>query len=455
MIEDERIEFMNSRDETHGRYVLYWMQASQRVRFNHALEYAAQRANASGLPVVVCFGLTDAFPEANLRHYTFMLEGLREVARDLEARRIRFVPRRGSPEKVVTEMAKDAALVVTDRGYLHIQKQWRRHVARHAPCQVVQVESDVVVPVETASNKEEYAARTIRPKIMKQVDRFLRPLGTTRVRKNSLGMRFDTLDLSHLDLDVDRSVGRVSAYIGGASEAKRLLDDFIRSKLDRCDAKRSDPSADFESHMSPYLHFGQISPVEIALRVKNARARGAAKDVFLEELIVRRELSVNFVHNNRRYHSYRALPGWARTTLRRHASDKRDYIYSRRQMEEARTHDRYWNAAMHEMRLTGKMHNTMRMYWGKKILEWSPTPEVAFRRTLYLNNKYFLDGRDPNSFTGVAWCFGKHDRPWAERDVFGTVRYMNAKGLERKFDIDVYVCRIDALARTLTRKGDA
>jgi len=200
------------------------------------------------------------------------------------------------------------------------------------------------------------------------------------------------------------------------------------------------------SHMSPYLHFGQISPLYIALQARRAReAPVEAREAFLEELIVRRELSMNFVYRNPKYDRYAALPAWARRSLARHARDARPYRYGPKRLENARTHDPFWNAAQREMTITGKMHNTMRMYWGKKIIEWSASPEEAFRRALYLNNKYELDGRDPNSFAGVAWCFGKHDRPWTERPVFGYVRYMNDRGLRRKYDMDAYLRKIASL----------
>jgi deoxyribodipyrimidine photo-lyase len=198
--------------------------------------------------------------------------------------------------------------------------------------------------------------------------------------------------------------------------------------------------------MSPYLHFGQISPLFIALQTHAAKGiKKQNKDAYLEELVVRRELSMNYCFYNPHYDSYSGLPDWAQKTLKAHRNDKREYIYSITELERARTHDPYWNAAQREMLLTGKMHNYMRMYWGKKILEWSATPEDAFKNALYLNNKYELDGRDPNSFTGVAWCFAKHDRPWNERAVFGTVRYMSSSGLERKFDMDAYVQKIEDL----------
>ena len=171
-----------------------------------------------------------------------------------------------------------------------------------------------------------------------------------------------------------------------------------------------------------------------------------AKDAYLEQLIVRRELAMNFAHYAENYDSYKCIPQWAQKTLKEHRSDRREFIYTRKQLENAETHDEYWNAAMREMKVTGFMHNYMRMYWGKKILEWSKTPQYAFKTTLAINNKYFLDGRDPNSYTGVAWVYGVHDRAWSERPIFGKIRYMTASGLERKCDIQGYVKKIDDLA---------
>ena len=451
MIHSERIRLLNERDARRGKYVLYWMQQSQRAACNHALEHAVRLANERNERLVVLFGLTDRFPEANLRHDAFMLEGLRETAQTLRERGIAFVVRRASPDKAAVEMAEAASLIVTDCGYLRVQADWRARVARKAPCRVAQVEGDVVVPVEVASDKEEYAARTIRPKIQKRLKHFLQPLKETPIRRDSLGLRLGGEKLNDpaallRSLRLDRSVKPTEVFRCGTGEARRLLKDFIARKLNRYDTERNDPSLDVVSHMSPYLHFGQISPLEVALAVRSARGkRKAAKDAFLEELIVRRELSMNFVHYNWGYDAYEALPAWARRTLARHARDRREVVYSDRQFERAQTHDPYWNAAQRQMVLTGKMHNYMRMYWGKKILEWSATPEAAFRTALRLNNKYELDGRDANSFAGVAWCFGKHDRPWTERPVFGNVRYMNAAGLERKFDMNAYARKIEAL----------
>ena len=440
MIPDERIMKLNGGGSGTGKYVLYWMQASQRSHWNHALEYAIERANKRSLPVLVYFALTDEFPEANLRHYRFMLEGIKDTASALEKRGIRFLMENTYPPEGVVRMSKDASLVVVDRGYLRVQKRWRKEVSDKVGCPVIQVESDVVVPVEIASPKEEYTAGTFRPKINNVMGRFLTPVQEVEPKNGSPSVEGDFLDPSDVDgiisqMDMDRSVKPSDEIKGGTTEALKRYGEFLDSYLDRYDEERNDPSKGIQSGMSPYLHFGQISPLFLALE---ASGRGEGSDSFLEELIVRRELSVNFVHYNGNYDSYQALPGWAKDTLGSHSSDPREYLYSLEDLENSRTHDPYWNAAQKEMVTMGKMHNYMRMYWGKKILEWTEDPGEAFKRALYLNNKYSLDGRDPNSYAGVAWCFGKHDRAWRERPVFGKVRYMNANGLKRKFDIERY-----------------
>jgi len=441
MIQTERIRPLNNQTAKSRDFVLYWMQSTQRAEHNHALEYAVDEANERGKPLLVFFGLTDRYPEANLRHYAFMLEGLREVECSLGERGIKLVVWPISPEIGAVKLTRCACLVVVDRGYTRIERRWRSFVAQRIDCPLIQVETNAIIPLEQASPKEEFAARTIRPKIRKQLAKYLVPLKTRRVRKDSLGLKFDSLSLADVDealagLSVDRSVGRVSSFVGGTAEARKRLREFIANKLSAYPEMRNDPNADGVSHLSPYLHFGQISPLFIALEVLKAKKRAA--DVYLEELIVRRELSLNFVYYNEHYDDFEGLPQWAKKTLKEHQKDKREPIYSLPELESAQTNDPYWNAAQKEMVLTGKMHGHMRMYWGKRIIEWARTPEEAFRSALYLNNKYELDGRDANGFTGVAWCFGKHDRAWPSRPVFGKVRTMKASGLLRKFDADAY-----------------
>ena len=434
-----------------GKFVLYWMQQSQRAVDNPALEYAVGRANELGVSTLVVFGLDADYPDANRRHFAFMLEGLAGTADALSSRGIKLIVNSGSPPEVVADIAGDAALVVCDRGYLRHQRAWRKSVADAVSAQVVQVEGDVVVPVETVSQKREWAARTIRKKINDVRDDFLSGASTVDPEKSSLPLRITgDVDLHDwrgvLDnLSIDDSVDAVDRFKPGTKAAQSRLTSFIRSGLVGYADARSDPSKPNTSELSPYLHFGQISPVEVALKVQRASGPSEKdKEAYLEELIVRRELACNFVFHTSDYDSYRCLPDWAKKTLAEHADDERPTRYTRSELEAAETDDPYWNAAMQEMLKTGYMHNYMRMYWGKKILEWCNTPQYAFRTALYLNNKYFLDGRDVNSYANVGWLFGLHDRAWTERDIFGKVRYMNANGLRSKFDIDAYVDWVDA-----------
>ncbi|TVQ27184.1 MAG: deoxyribodipyrimidine photolyase [Spirochaetaceae bacterium] len=473
-----RITELNDALPRAGAYVLYWMQNSQRTRCNHALEYAIGRANELRVPALVCFAVTPDYPDASERHYRFMIEGLADVAAGLKRRGVAFVVRFGDPPAVALDVGRDASLIVCDRGYLRHLRQWRFDVARTARCPVVEVETDLAVPVEAASSKREYAARTIRPRIHRRLAEHL--------------VMPDQIDPDHLldpvpagvDVgDVDAVIGRVSADVypgpvsrffrGGESAAWSRFERFRDSALERYEEQRSEPASGVASGLSPYLHFGQISDLEIAIelgahefvagleqgkgRMSNqpgsvgmrtdSATLASSRDAFLEELLVRRGLAFNYVWYTPNYDRYEALPDWARGTLDDHRGDERPACYTQEQLEAARTHDEYWNAAMTEMKVTGSMQNYMRMYWGKKILEWSKSPEHGFETTLALNNRFFVDGRDPNSYANVGWIYGLHDRPWTERDVFGKVRYMNAKGLERKFDMAAYRLKVDELTR--------
>ena len=436
-----------------GRYVLYWMQQSQRADANDALEYAVTQANKLELPLLVGFGLMDDYPEANLRHYRFMLQGLAATSIALADRGIQLAVLHGNPPEVALQLAKEAAMVVCDRGYTAHQRRWRDQVADGVGCCVVQVEADVVVPVETASDHAEFAARTIRPKITRNLDEFLVGTKGEKLKRDSMAIRItprmsiDNTDHTLEKLKLDRSVGPSSRFTGGTENARIHLRRFIDDKLKLYAEDRSEPAAGITSCMSPYLQFGQISAVEIALAVMGSSASKAAKDSYLEELIVRRELACNYTQFTPNYWTYDALPGWAKRSLEKHAGDNRATIYSREQLERAETTDPYWNAAMREMTQSGYMHNYMRMYWGKCVLGWKSHPREAFDDLVYMNNKYFIDGRGSNGYTGVAWCFGLHDRPWFERPIFGQVRYMNAAGLNRKFDMDAYIRTVDEMSR--------
>jgi len=278
------------------------------------------------------------------------------------------------------------------------------------------------------------------------------------LQKKSLGIAPRGLDWRKpyavvAKLKLDRSVAAVTEHFcGGTVEAEKIFRQFCASLLPAYKATRNQPQTDNVSQMSKYLHFGQISPIWLAMEVRKHAKDGAENiESFIDELLVRRELSMNWVEFTENYHRYDCLPEWSRKTLAEHARDPRPYLYLRAQLENAETHDPYWNAAMNEMRFTGYMHNHMRMYWGKKVLEWTASPEEGHATALAINNKFFLDGRDANSFANIAWVFGQHDRPWFERAVFGKVRYMNAAGLERKCDIKGYVAKVNALVAESTR----
>jgi len=454
-IDPARIQTLSdSPRRSEAAYVLYWMQQSQRAVDNPALEHAIAEANDLGLPVLVVFGLMDDYPEANRRHYAFMLEGLRETKDRLRERGVQMVVRRGRPDDVAVSYAQDAAHVVTDRGYLRHQKRWRRRVAEKVRCRVSQVEGDVVVPADLVTDKAEYAARTIRPKVHEHLDRFLTEPPTVSVEHPSLsldvnpGLALDDVSAVTERLDLEDVPPVSGLYRGGTGEAMDRIETFRAEHLAGYDGNRNQVQSQAVSHVSKYLHFGQISPVRLALQIRHTDAPAEDVDSYVEELIVRRELAVNHVHfRPETYDKYACLPEWARESLAEHADDEREYTYTEKELVRGETHDPYWNAAMKEMRATGYMHNYMRMYWGKKILEWSPDPRTAYDRTLRLNNRYFLDGRDPNSYANVAWIFGLHDQGWKERPVYGKVRYMSRGGLERKADPDAYVEKVDRLAR--------
>lgn len=456
-IQAERIKQLNKNDLKYGKYVLYWMQAAQRAEYNHALEYAIEKANERKKPLLVVFGLTSDYPQANLRHYWFMLEGLRETQEALENKGVKMVVVQKSPAEAAVEFSKDAEMVVVDAGQLRIQRKWRMEAAKKMPCRLIEVETNLIVPVNEVSEKEEFAARTIRPRIHRKLDYYLVKMKHRNVRFDSLGLRFSSSDISDTNkavsrLKIDKSVGRCTNFTGGTSQAKKMLRKFIKDKLKDYAKLRNEPSLDYQSNMSPYLHFGQISPLYIALEISKSQSK--AKKDYLEELIIRRELSHNFVYYNKNYDKFDCLEPWAKRTLNFHKRDRREYTYTLRQFERAQTHDEYWNAAQKEMVLCGKMHGYMRMYWGKKILEWSRTPQEGFKIALHLNNEYELDGRDANAFAGVAWCFGKHDQAWPERKVFGKIRYMNAAGLKRKFDMQAYIKKVNRIEKQF-KKDDS
>lgn len=444
------------------KYILYWMQNSQRLSDNRALSISAQVANHLDKELYIIFNFISDYPEANYRHYSFMYDGIKEIHDKLDKSGIRFIITKGDFIDNIKKWADKSVITFTDKGYLKPQRNWRYNLSHKTKSPLIEIATNTVVPIKKVSNKEEYAAYTIRKKIDKYKDKELliwelpeinNPSNLNHIEPNNFKQKNIFLNLLNLKDDLPR----IKNFTGGYSQAKTKLEDFVKNNLIEYQENSNDPDLNVQSNLSPYLHFGQISPREIALIIKEESELNPKIDTkdFLEQLIIRRELSFNFVYYNKLYDSYpEALPDWAKKTLEIHADDPRDYIYSKSEFENAETHDYYWNAAQLEHIYTGKIHNYMRMYWGKKILEWSINPETAFKLALYLNNKYSLDGRDPNSFAGVAWCFGKHDRAWQERPVFGKTRYMNKNGLKRKFSMNKYIKRIKNISGIPKIKGE-
>jgi len=451
------IHFQSGKASVEQTHVVYWMQQAQRVHFNHALNHAIEIANFRNLPLVVFFGLSTNYPDANLRHFHFMLEGLKEVKAILDHFQITFVIRLVSPEIGIIPYLKNASALVMDYGYLRHQKLWRKHVldvakVTYPDVYIDMIDTDAIVPVSVASDKAEYGAYTLRPKITKLYPLY-RDFSRISVIKNTRKMDFPSdVDLSNIDLllsklDLDQSVQKSKIFRGGYIEASRLISLFISQKSIHY-LESNDPSTDYTSLMSMYIHFGQISTLDILERIflahDHGRLDGQVLDAYIEQLLVRRELALNYVTYVKGYDQFENITEpWAYLTMEKHLRDIRPYLYTKSEIEHSQTHDPYFNAAMKEMRDTGYMHNYMRMYWAKKIIEWMPSYHEAYETTIHLNNKYFIDGRDANSYASVAWCYGKHDRAWTEREVFGKLRYMNSNGLERKFDISAYVDKVN------------
>lgn len=424
--------------------VLYWMSRDQRVQDNWALLFAQELARARQVPLAVGFCLVPQFLQAGFRQFAFMGRGLAQVADHLAARQIPFFLRTGNPGREIPALVKslNASTLVTDFDPLKIKRTWKGEVARTLAIPFYEVDAHNIIPCWLASPKQEWAAYSFRPKVRRALPEFLTEFPEVGQHPHKPAFIQDPIAWQQVleEHPADRSVPEVDWLKPGESEARRLLQHFLEHKLARYERDRNDPTQDGQSNLSPYLHFGQISAQRVALEVIKARAPQEAKDAFLEELIVRRELSDNFCFYNDYYDKFAGFPEWARTSLEARRGDRRDYIYAREEFAGALTHDEAWNAAQRELVATGKMHGYMRMYWAKKILEWSASPEQALETAIHLNDRYELDGRDPNGYVGIAWSIGGvHDRAWKERPVFGKIRYMSLGGLRNKFPLDDYI----------------
>ncbi len=427
-----------------GTCVVYWMQRAQRGFDNPALDVAIEAANALGKPVVVFFAPAPNYPHANLRHYWFLVEGIPDVEHDLRVRGVGFVLRR-YPEHSLLTFCDEVrpCLVVGDENSMREPRGWREKAAKLLKVPLWTVDADVIVPSKLLE-KEQYASHIIRPRLQALWPEFLKPLSNAKAKlpwekPPGLASLADDFDVTE-GWKLDRSVSAVKEFRGGSREARRLLDEFVKKKLKGYGVLRNKPETDSTTRLSPYLHFGHIGPHTIALAVQNADAPKADREAFLNQLLIWRELAVNLVHFNPNYDNFECGEPWAHRTLAAHAKDPRPIVYSEKQLENAETHDPLWNASQMQMVNTGWMHNYVRMYWAKKILEWVRSPAEAYQIAVCLNDKYELDGRDPNGYAGIAWAMvGKYDRPWFEREIFGQIRYMSGASTGKKFDSKKYI----------------
>ena len=436
--------------------VIYWMSRDQRVHDNWALLYAQELALLNQQPLAVAFCLVPDFLQAGARQYRFMLQGLHEVKRSLSALNISFLMLSGHPGREPARLLAEcgAGALISDFSPLRLSRQWKDEaVAEMAASRMsapfYEVDAHNILPCWYASPKQEWAAYSFRPKVRRLLPVFLEefPFPARMPEENFAAFDLEG-DGGGPETDVDAGIIngiKIDAappavnVPSGEQAAAAALKGFLAGGLAGYAARRNDPNLDGQSGISAYLHFGQISAQRVALEASKSEVDAGA---FLEELIVRRELADNFCYYNRYYDDMRGYPDWARRSLSQHVMDAREYIYTRQELEEAKTHDDLWNAAQRQMLLSGKMHGYLRMYWAKKILEWTERPAVALQYAIYLNDRYGLDGRDPNGYAGIAWSQGGlHDRAWKERAVFGKVRYMSYSGAKGKFDVRAYIDR--------------
>lgn len=442
-----RIFRLNQYDFSSGA-IVYWMSRDQRIEDNWALIFAQELALRHKQPLIIVFTLVNNFLNASVRQFAFMLKSLENESKKSYSLNIPFVLLKGNPyEEILNfiENIKGGALV-SDFDPLKIKIEWKNKVNQKLKIPFFEVDAHNIVPCRFISNKEEFAAYTLRPKIHKVLNEFLDDY--PKVEKHIFNSE-EFINQNHYfkyDLkSFDEYPAEVKWIKPGTDNALETLKKFIKNKLSHYSEFRNNPTLDYQSNLSPYLHFGQISSQRIALEILKIDGYDESKKVFLEELIVRKELADNYCFYNPNYDNFEGLQNWAKNTLNEERTSPREFIYDLDAFENAKTHDELWNAAQLEMVKTGKMHGYMRMYWAKKILEWTENPEEAIEIAIYLNDKYELDGRDPNGYTGIAWSIGGvHDRPWFPRRVFGKIRYMNFNGMSKKFNIEDYIRKVNS-----------
>jgi deoxyribodipyrimidine photo-lyase len=464
-----------------GSFVLYWMIAQRRTRWNFGLQHAVRRAQELGKPLLVLEALRCDYRWASDRLHRFVLDGMAENAERFEQAGIRYLPyvegERGAGRGLLEALAERAALVVTDEFPCFFLPHMVAAAARKISVRLEQVDANGILPLRAASRaypsaalfrrhlqkvgREHLAEFPLENPLARAKDVGGAPLPREVAQRWKSALRELLLGSAAAlaELPIDHAVPPCELR-GGSAAGEARLAQFLDAKLGRYREDRNHPDAAGASGLSPYLHFGHVGIHEVVHRVLQREAWTAERllpkpngaregwwglspeaESFLDEAITWREVGYGFCfHRAADYDRFESLPDWARATLQTHATDPREELYSRRELEEARTHDEIWNAAQRELRREGRMHNYLRMLWGKKILQWTKDPEEALRLLIELNNRWALDGRNPNSYSGIFWTLGRFDRPWGpERPIFGTVRYMTSDSTRKKLHLRRYL----------------
>ena len=456
-IKPKRIRSLNNLKASKGP-IIYWMNRDMRMNDNWALLHAQNLSNKQNRPSIIIYNLVTDFLGGGSRQINFKINALKELEKSLIKKNIPFIILISDQSESSSTLQKffqkyKPGTLITDFSPLKICDKWIKYIKKDLPVKFIQVDAHNIVPCFHASPKQEFAAYTFRPKIHKQLPEFLEEFPQLKKQAKSLVDKlpakiknhkndWKTIDktLNRLNNKTTKEIPTTNQFKPGEKAAAKTLSYFFENKLNKYDDERNDPNHDALSNLSLYLHYGMISAQRVALEAQKYDKNISAQESFLEELIVRRELSDNYCHYNKNYDNPKGFPNWAKKTLHEHADDPREYIYTKKQFKNAKTHDDLWNAAQLQMVKTGKMHGYMRMYWAKKILEWTRSPAQAQKIAIYLNDQYELDGRDPNGYTGIAWSIGGvHDRAWGERDIFGKIRFMSYNGAKSKFDVKKYI----------------
>ncbi|MCB9840009.1 deoxyribodipyrimidine photo-lyase [Candidatus Nomurabacteria bacterium] len=451
---------LNTQPPILGDCVLYFMSRDQRIDDNPALSLAQEKALNLQLALIVCFVLEPKLGHRSQKQVSFMLAGLRELKTSLAKLNIGFIFRTGdryiSYKELINELKPTS--IFFDFSPLKRPRQIQKRLASETNCETVVVDAHNIIPCWHLSDKEEFAAYTIRHKVHKNLERYL--LEQFSVIRHPYNLKTDISKLKSNALNIPTGYLKTDTFYSfssGELAARQQLKKVV-SNIKNYGPLRNDPNSEGQTDLSPYLHFGQISSRSVVIelmqqmehstllfnepklaKIGEPPTKEDSINALIEEIVVRKELADNYCFYNQNYNNLNGAKPWALESLKIHVQDRREFIYELKDFEKAKTHDPAWNAAQNQMTKTGKMHGYMRMYWAKKILEWSASPDLAIKHAIYLNDKYSLDGGDPNGYAGIMWSIaGVHDRPWFDRPIYGQIRYMNYEGLKRKFNVKLY-----------------